>query len=343
MKRYVISGAGVVSKFGIGRESFQKNICLDQSKELYTEKVLKDTLKGMKKEITDYDLSGWGGMDELTRYAVIASLLAVQDAEIDLSSVNPEEIGIFFGTVFGCLESNVKFNKKLITSSPRYVSRLTFCNTVSNAAIGHIGLILGAKGVHTTCVSGGLYPLIYGIQQLKAGRIKIGFIGGMEKLSPIVIQGMEQLEIGNFFQDGAGTLVIESLTDCQKRNGNILAEVVSYGVGSDFTESMKEAFKRADCTPEEIAWLVPHAYGSKWDKDEENSIMEIFESKNSTPIIYSLKEKIGEPLGVGLSMSIISVLPKMADSELVMINSASYDSTSKGTIILRKFVSNKEV
>lgn len=343
MSRIVISGFGVASRLGIGEEKFIKNISSDDNI-FYSLEELKSELDEKKnKWFAKYDLSNWRLMDYLSRLAVIASLMAYEDAGLEENTHQLGDQGVFFGTEFGCLESNVKFNQKLLQSSPRFVSRTTFTNTVSNAAVGQICLALKIKGIHATCASGGLYPLIYGIQQLNADRIRMALVGGMEKIAPLALQGLAQLqgwlnqkvEENGIYKvvEGAGTFVLSKAAHCNPEK--IRAEVLSYGVGADFKSSMSEALKRGNCSSQEVELLISNGNGSKWDPMEGQDVRDVF--TQNRPVTIPIKKRIGEAFGVGPIYSIGYALSKLSDYKTIMINSASFDLRSKGTIILRKY------
>lgn len=358
MERIVISGAGIVSTFGLGKGTFQENLTSNNVREIYSTEELITALQELRQQppLNKYDFAAWRSMDQISKYALIASILALADAELDPEIVEPEERGIFFGTVFGCLESNVLFNHKLLTTAPRYVSRTTFSNTVSNAAVGQIALLLQARGMQITTASGGAYPIIYAIQQLRANRVKVALTGGMERLVPLALEGLQ--EVGLLSQDvtkpfapecsgfvaheGAGALVLEKLTDCQKRGRTALAEVVSYGVGNDFNLSMRESLERAELDAGAIDIVVPQANGTKWDALEAAAIESIFAIANSRPRLYPVKELLGEHFAAGTVLSIVAVLTQIAPNRLAMINTAAFDSRSKATFIIRKYFGEEE-
>lgn len=378
MDRIVISGAGVVSTFGISKGTFQENLTSNSVKEIFTGEELLPAIQEMRtvEPLASFDLSNWRSMDQLSKYATVAALQAVADAGLRSvqvgvvteesagvdarrptmgSEIAPEDWGIFFGTIFGCLESNVLFNHKLLTSAPRFVSRTTFSNTVSNAAVGQIALVLQARGTQITTASGGAYPLIYAMQQLRAGRVKFALVGGMERLTPLALEGFRQFGLlapentrplaldrdGFTPHEGAGALVLERLSTCIERGGQPLAELVSYGVGGNFADSMREALERGGLAPQAISLLVAQANGTKWDAEETTAIDTIFPGKCPGLKIYPLKAQLGECFGAALAFSIVAVLPHLAQHQLIMFNAASYDSRSRATFIIKKYLSGE--
>ena len=352
MESIVISGAGIVSEFGVSKGTFQNKITSNNIQEKITPEEMLVSIQNLRIEppFNEYDFGNWRAMDQLSKYALMASLLALADAGMDRSKVAPKDWGIFFGTVFGCVESNVLFNQKLLTSAPRFVSRTTFSNTVSNAAIGYIALLLEARGTQMTTASGGAYPLLYAMQQLQAGRVRVALVGGMERLVALVTQGLAERGLisneatkpfapeaqGFLPHEGAGALFLEKSADCHKRGGQALAEVLSYGVGADFAQSMHQALTRTGLQAEAIDLLVPQANGTRWDAPEEVAIKQVFTASTSRPTVCPIKAQIGECFGAGLVFSIVAVLPQLAPGQLLMVNAASFDSRSKATFILKK-------
>jgi hypothetical protein len=75
-----------------------------------------------------------------------AVALALDDAELDLSDMDPEEVGIAFGTGYGCLASNVAYLEGIIHHGSRYGNPVVFQNTVPNAAAGYASVAQGSWG-----------------------------------------------------------------------------------------------------------------------------------------------------------------------------------------------------
>ena len=92
--------------------------------------------------------------DRLGRLTMEAVAMAIEDAELDLSELDPEQVGIAFGTGYGCLASNVTYLEGIIHHGSRFGNPVVFQNTVPNAAAGYTSVAQGIQGPTATFSSG---------------------------------------------------------------------------------------------------------------------------------------------------------------------------------------------
>lgn len=112
MKRVVVTGLGLISPLGIGIKENWDNL-----------------MKGVSgvREVTSFDTTGFATriaaevrdfdplkfidkkearrMDRFTQFAVAATKLAIEDAGLELSKINPERAGIFIGSGIGGIKT----------------------------------------------------------------------------------------------------------------------------------------------------------------------------------------------------------------------------------------------
>jgi len=231
--RVVITGLGAVTPFCIGKDSL-----VEKLNEV-------ENFINFKREFEEFDFSllcgieenaNTRGMDRISKYAVLAAKLALEDSAISLSSEDRERIGVVIGSAFGCTESNSKFIETLIKKGPRLVNPVIYRNSVSNAASGQIALTFGCKGFHCTINSGSVSSseaIAYSFELIKRGRAEVIISGGVETFSPAVYLWFDFSEY--FFRkmsltEGAGMLVLESLAHAEMRGANIYAEIVGTSI-----------------------------------------------------------------------------------------------------------------
>ncbi|WP_169704369.1 hypothetical protein [Candidatus Kuenenia stuttgartiensis] len=93
--------------------------------------------------------------------------------------------------------------------------------------------------------------------------------------------------------EGAGMLVLESLESAEKRNANVYAEIIGYGLSCDayhitiphpdgegVISAMIKALKSANLRPEDVQYISAHGTGTPAnDKAETISIKKVFGEK----------------------------------------------------------------
>src|SRR5712691_6578948 len=132
-------------------------------------------------------------MRTLGRLAVAAVDLALKDAELDLSEVDSEDVGVAFGTGYGCLSTNVEYLEGILQRGPRLGNPVLFQNTVPNAATGYISIAHGIRGPNATFGSGwvaGLEALDFGFQQIADGHVHTMIAASADHLCTPLVEGL---------------------------------------------------------------------------------------------------------------------------------------------------------
>ena len=112
-ERVVITGIGIISPVGIGREKFWKGIVEGRSGVKRVSRIAAEQQAASKiaAEITDFDPTQFldhkqiKRTDRFIQFAVAASKLAVQDAKIDLTKDDPFRVGVVVGSAAGGFQS----------------------------------------------------------------------------------------------------------------------------------------------------------------------------------------------------------------------------------------------
>ena len=309
LNRVVITGLGVISPMGIGKEAFLKSLKEGRSgiKEIsrFDTSKYRSHLGG---EITDFNPRDYLNpmkirrMDRDSQMAVAAALLALRDANLEITSKNSSECGVILGSGFTGLETTEAFHRGLIEHGPRGVNPMLFPNTVPNAPAGHISIELGITGPNSTITQKGATgeeAIGYAYSLLRHGKARVILSGGVDELSWILFQAYSHLGVlsplenkdypegsrpfdkrrnGLVLGEGGGILVLETLEHAQKRGAGIYAEIVGYGMSSS-----NPGISDYDCDPEGMVRAMEWALGeAKISKEE---IGYISAQANSTPIL----------------------------------------------------------
>jgi len=261
-KRIVITGIGVLSPIGIGKDNYWK--ALAEGRSGIKPITIFDTSKFKIKsagEITDFDakeILGRKGLVDLDRTTTLLSSamkFAIEDAGLEINEKNSHRIGISVGTTFGSLHSLSEFDKDCLIQGPKFVNPSRFPNTVINSPASRAAIRFGIKGFNTTISTGfcsGHDALDYAIHALKFDRAdrvlvgaveeiclqtffgfyRLGYLSGLEKNSQTVSSPFDKNRNGIVFAEGASVVLLETLGSALKRKARIYAEVVS--VSSNF-------------------------------------------------------------------------------------------------------------
>lgn len=260
-KRIVITGLGVLTSNGIGKDNYWQSLKHGKSgiKEisLFDVSNLKVKVAG---EISDFDAKEYLGqkglrsLDRSTKLICSAAKLAIDDSALTITEENTNDIGVVVGTTLGSVYSISEFDKEALREGPRYVNPAAFPNTVINSPASQVSIKFNIKGFNTTISTGftaSLDAIGYAIDFLNLDRAKVIFAGGVEESCIQTFLGFYkigflsgskdgQLPIncpfdkrrnGIVFGEGAVFLVLEELGHALERGANILAEI------SDFSSS----------------------------------------------------------------------------------------------------------
>lgn len=157
-----ILGLGVASALGAGVDSLRKGLA-GQAKP----RIEIDRVEGARGEVAlpVYRASDDGlerfmarravrRIDRFSRFALLASYLAVENADLG-ESLDPSRLGIAFGSGYGPLETTFQFQDSTIDDGDKCASPTAFANSVHNAPASHVSIALGAQGPCTTITTFG--------------------------------------------------------------------------------------------------------------------------------------------------------------------------------------------
>ena len=263
MKRVVITGIGLITPLGTGKDKTWKRL-LDG--ECGIEKITAfDTTEypvHIAGEVRDFNPEDYIEKKELkkigrfSQFAIAASKEALEDAKLEITPENADRVGMIIGSGIGGLEVIEQEIGKLVEKGPKKVSPFYIPAAIANMAAGNASIYLGAKGpnksVVTACASG-TNSIGDAFQTILLGKADVIIAGGTEgTVTPSGIAGFGNLKAlstnpdpkkasrpftvdrdGFVLGEGAGILVLEELEHAKKRRAKIYAEVVGYGETGD--------------------------------------------------------------------------------------------------------------
>ena len=92
-------------------------------------------------------------MDRYIQFAVAASKMAVEDANLDINKIDAERFGVLLGTGIGGISTLETQHEKLLEKGARKISSFFIPMMISNIGAGYVSMLLGAKGPNMTVVT----------------------------------------------------------------------------------------------------------------------------------------------------------------------------------------------
>jgi 3-oxoacyl-[acyl-carrier-protein] synthase II len=258
-----VTGIGVVSPIGFGREQFWSALIAGRSGIAPREDRLATRLPTIAAEVRDFAArefiasSHLRRMDRMSRMVVAASRMALDDAHVLLGRVPAERIGVVVGTTLGDISESVVHLEKVLTKGPAGASPMIFPNLVLNAPASYVSMELGTTGLNFTVAQGETsaeQALIEGCSAVRSGRADVVLAGGGDELGGIVIETYHRARAlsgqrggaewcspydaernGLVLGEGAAMMVLESVAHARARGATIYAEIESdlrFGVPS---------------------------------------------------------------------------------------------------------------
>ena len=342
-KRVAITGLGIFCSIGKNVEEFLWS--LKEGRMGIGPISLFDTSKYPSKigaEIRGYRPEDFFDKKELKRisrtdqFALIAAEEAMRTSGIH--SISLEEVGICLGAgAGGMFEAEAYHQEVLLKGKSKPSLLLPFIPSFTADRVAERFSFSGPKMTVTTACSSSATAIGYGADLIRSGRAKAVLCGGSEALSELTFGGFNSLRAmdlspckpfdrkraGMSLGEGAAILVLEGFDEAMKREAEIYAEFLGYGVGgeayhmtapepSGLTESriMREAMEEGGIPLQEVDYINAHGTGTPLnDKIETLAIKKTFGEKAYSIPVSSIKSMVGHCLGsAGAIEAVASVL-----------------------------------
>jgi 3-oxoacyl-[acyl-carrier-protein] synthase II len=358
MERVVITGMGVVSPIGNNVEKFWKNLTEGKSGissiDTFDVSNHKAKIAGIIRDFNADDTLGKNEarrLDRFSQFALAAAEQAWTDSKLDIDDINLERLGVYVGSGIGGIETLIENVDTLREKGPRRVSPTLVPAMISNAAAAQISIKWNAMGPTMSPVSAcaiGNTAIGEAFRLIRFGEADAVFAGGAEA----AITDLSLASFGNatalstrndnpakasrpfdvnrdgfVMSEGAGILILESLSHALRRDAKIYAEVIGYGASSDAYHmvathpegkgaylAMKMALKNANISPEEIDVISAHATSTEvGDRSETLAIKKLFESKAYQIPITANKSMLGHMLGAAGGVEAIALAKSLME------------------------------
>jgi 3-oxoacyl-[acyl-carrier-protein] synthase II len=274
-------------------------------------------------------------LDPYLKYAIAASVMAVEDAALDPGRVDATRFGVLIGSGIGGITTLLEGEETRKTKGFDRVSPFVVPMLIVNMAAGLVSMRFGAKGpnssVVTACASGN-HAIGDAAKIIERGDADVMIAGGAEAIIvPLTIAGFCSMKAmstrneapekasrpfdagrdGFVCGEGAGIVVLEALDHAVRRDARIYAEVTGYGMtgdahhmtapdpeGDGATRAMQLALASAGVGPSAIGYINAHGTSTPYnDKFETLAIKRVFGDHARRLAVSSTKSMTGHLLG----------------------------------------------
>ncbi len=341
-RRVVVTGVGLVCALGIGTEESWKNLLAGTSG--ITCITSFDTTGfdcRIAGEVKNFDPFQWIEKKELKKMgrfiqvALAGADFAVRMANWKQEQSDLDEVGVYVSSGIGGFDIIEREHGKLMNGGPGKISPFFIPSAIVNLASGHISIRYGARGPNSataTACSASAHAIGDSFKIIERGAAEMMICGGTEAtITPMGIGGFASMKAlstrnddpghasrpfdaqrdGFVVGEGAGILILESLEHAQKRDAQILAEIVGYGMSGDayhITQPaengdgayrvMKAAMKDAKLSPEDIGYVNAHGTSTPLgDCLETIALKRVFGERAKQVPVSSTKSMTGHLLG----------------------------------------------
>ena len=356
MERVVITGIGVVTAIGNSKDEFWDALAIGKNgigpltyfdATDYRTQIAAE-VKNFQPE-TYLDRKAVSRYPLFIQYALVAAIMAREDAGLDLSKVDPYRAGVQIGSGvggIGMLEENAKI---LSDKGPKRVSPFLVPYMIINMAAGQVSIHFNLKGPNsasvTACATAN-HSMGDSFRLIQRGDADVMFTGGAESaITPLAFAGFCSMRAmstrnheperasrpfnkdrdGFVMGDGAGILILESLSHAKKRGAHIYAEVAGYGMTSDAhdmvsppengegaAKAMEFALRDAQLPVDAVDYINAHGTSTPiGDVAETNAIKTLFGEQAHKIPVSSTKSMIGHLLGAAGAAELIACLGAM--------------------------------
>lgn len=340
MKRVAVTGIGVITPIGSGRETFWSGLLAGVSGIRQVTSFDTSVYKvHIGAEVQGFDPKPYlhrleaAIMGRASQMAVAAARMALADAELEPERLDRKRTGVSMGTTSGEPLFVEQYNRIRNTAGVDAVPAEILSRYPCHVIPTHIAIELEIHGpcltIPTACAAGN-YAIGYGFDAIRTGRADMMLSGGADAFSQITYMGFSRLGAiapercqpfdrdrkGMVPGEGAAVLVLEPLDKAKSRGATIYAEVLGYGVSCDShhmtaahptgdgaIRAMTAAMKESNISKEDVNYISAHGTGTPTnDRVESLAVSTLFGSLAPKVPMSSIKSMLGHTMGAASAM-----------------------------------------
>ncbi|MCA9400489.1 MAG: beta-ketoacyl-[acyl-carrier-protein] synthase family protein [Candidatus Omnitrophica bacterium] len=286
-RRVVVTGVGIISPNGVGKEACWKNMINGVSAvKRVTEFDVSLFNTKIAAQVRDFNPIALGltrdevvRMDRFVQFAVVAAKMALEDSGMDLNHIDKNRMGVSLANAI-CGTKYLEEEFALVTDSgknpidPTIVRPDLYDAAMFNTPSSEISARYGLNGICNTISTGctaGTDSVGFSLEAIQDGDVDIMITGAAEApITPITFGAFDTVNVlsvhndepekasrpfdnkrnGFVISEGAGLLVVEELEHALIRGARIYCEITGFGTTCNayhMTDLPPEGHAKAEC------------------------------------------------------------------------------------------------
>jgi 3-oxoacyl-[acyl-carrier-protein] synthase II len=264
MKRVVVTGIGIVSPIGIGRESFWSALVAGRSGvsriEEFATANLRTNIAAYCRDFKPadfFDEREISRLDRVSQMSIVATKMALCEAKLTGEQIDNYDTGVILGTGFGGQGSIEDFYSAFLLNDRSKRSAVAIPKSMYNASAANISMRFKTRGPNitvTTACSSGANAIGIASHMIRYGQAERMIAGGADApVIPSVMEAWKDMRVlstqneiperackpfsatrdGFVLGEAAGIVVLEGLDEARERGATIYGEVLGYGSTAD--------------------------------------------------------------------------------------------------------------
>lgn len=260
-----VTGVGVVSPVGVGREAFWSSLLANESgvgpmtlfdARDYEVRIAAECTDFDPKEFMDRKLAQ--RTDRFAQFGLAAAKLAIEDARAwEELEDNAERVGLILGSGVGGVMSMEDTQQMIDARGPGRVNPFAVTKIMPNSAAAHIAIQLGVQGPSATpalACACGTDAIGLGYDLIRRGDADVVICGAAEAtIAPVIVAGFIAMRAmsrnnddpkgacrpydkdhsGFVIGEGGATLILESANSVERRGAEPYAKITGVGRTTD--------------------------------------------------------------------------------------------------------------
>ncbi|WP_366655897.1 beta-ketoacyl synthase N-terminal-like domain-containing protein [Fodinicurvata sp. EGI_FJ10296] len=351
----VITGIGAIGPFGIGREALRETVyggrkCLTKLDEHY--------YKGWAAKVPPFKVQDHVRSTQaqraplISRLAITATALAIQDAELDTRTDYKDRLAVIYVTGHGPSITANQMQESIYQSGLGSVKPRLFQEGVYNAPVSLISIHYGIRSPVLVCSMGsasGPYGLKMVQDYMAREDIDCVVLVSADEMASVFGEGLEQFGLlspndggeacmrpfdkrmnGRLTGEGGAALVIERRSSAEERSRRPYGRILGASSGMDghdvgfdaptgdgLRRAIRKTFKRTDCGPSDVVGLFSGAMANPHDDKLEAAVLsETFDGSGGIPPVTSTRPTLADAVGPAALFDTILALDALNEEKL---------------------------
>lgn len=341
-----ITGIGVINPLGLGKEAFVEALLAGKSA---IQPITRFDASGLPVQVAgqlnDFAAKSYvprrlaAKMDRFAHYAVAASKLALEDANLSLEDSDPYRVGVWFGNNAGGWDICERGLFELYRDGAAYVNPWQATAWFPTSPQGYVSIANGIKGMCKSFIcdrASSASALYFAAQAILEGECDIILAGGTEAPltrfgmicyteTGVLAESIDDLSVyrpfsasrsGTVLGEGSTVLILEKLAHAKARNANIIGKLYLGSMATDvdvvqskhYQRTQVKALQKAGLCSTDIDVIYPEAAGTRLDDQvEAEAIANTFAAHPSVQVTCP-KASFGHLYGASMATDIAAGL-----------------------------------